>query len=47
VVLGIGLLAGGVDHPLTYLGGIGYELVLPTWAFLMARLLGVISRSDL
>ena len=47
VVLGIGLLAGGVDHPLTYLGGIGYELVLPTWAFLMARLLGVLSRSDL
>jgi hypothetical protein len=40
VVLGIGLLAGGVDHPLTYLGGIGYELVLPIWAFLMARLMG-------
>jgi hypothetical protein len=40
VVLGIGLLAGGVDHALTYLGGIGYEVVLPIWAFLMARLLG-------
>lgn len=43
VVLGIGLLAGGVDHPLTLLGGIGYEIVLPIWAFLMARLLGGIS----
>jgi hypothetical protein len=46
-VLGIGLLAGGVDHPLTLLGGIGYEIVLPIWAFLMARLLGGISRGDL
>ncbi len=40
VVLAIGLLMGGQDHPLTYLGGIGYEIVLPIWAFLMARLLG-------
>ena len=40
VVLGIGLLMGGQDHPLTYLGGVGYEIVLPIWAFLMARLLG-------
>lgn len=46
VVLGIGLLAGGVDHPLTYVGGIGYEVVLPIWAFLMVRLLGGISRGD-
>lgn len=47
VVLGIGLLVGGVDHPLTYVGGIGYEVALPIWAFLMARLLRGISRSDL
>ena len=47
VVLGIGLLAGGVNHPLTYVGGIGYEIVLPIWAFLMARLLRGISRSYL
>ncbi len=40
VVLAIGLLLGGQDHPLTYLGGIGYEVVLPIWAVLMARLLG-------
>ena len=39
VGLAIGLLLGGTDHPLTYLGGIGYEIVLPIWAFLMARLL--------
>jgi len=44
VVLGIGLLAGGVDHPLTLLGGIGYEVVLPIWALLMARLLGRLAR---
>jgi hypothetical protein len=44
VVLGIGLLAGGVDHPVTFLGGTGYELILPIWAFLMARLLGRLAR---
>jgi hypothetical protein len=43
VVLGAGLLFGGVDHPLTYLGGVGYEIVVPIWAFLMARLLRRIS----
>ena len=45
VGLAIGLLFGGMDHPLTYLGGIGYEIVLPIWALLMARLL--VSRSHL
>ena len=45
VGLATGLLLGGMDHPLTYLGGIGYEVVLPIWAFLMARLL--VSRSHL
>lgn len=43
----IGLLLGGMDQPVTYLGGIGYEIILPIWAFLMARLLGGISRSHL
>jgi hypothetical protein len=42
-LLGLGLLLGGENHPLSYLGGIGYELVLPIWAFLMARLLGGIA----
>lgn len=45
VALAIGLLLGGQDYPLTYLGGIGYELVLPIWAFLMARLLGRLAGS--
>ena len=39
-LVGLGLLAGGTNHPLSYAGGIGYELVLPIWAFLLARLLG-------
>ena len=39
VVLGIGLLLGGVNHSLAYVGGIGYQIVFPIWAFLMGRLL--------
>jgi hypothetical protein len=39
-LVGLGLLIGGTNHPLSYAGGIGYELVLPIWAFLLARLLG-------
>lgn len=39
VVLAIGLLLGGINHPLTYVGGIGNQLVFPVWALLMARLL--------
>ena len=37
VLLAFGLLLGGVDHPLTYAGGIGYQIVFPIWAFLMGR----------
>jgi hypothetical protein len=37
VGLGAGLLLGGLNHPLTYVGGIGYQVVFPAWAFLMAR----------
>ena len=47
VGLAIGLLLGGMDHPLTYLGGIGYEIVTPSWAFLTARPLRRISESHL
>lgn len=36
-LLAIGLLLGGVNHPLTYLGGIGYSIVFPIWSFLMGR----------
>ncbi len=46
VVLAIGLLLGGQNHPLTYVGGIGYEIILPIWAFLMARRLGRRARAE-
>jgi len=34
------LLYGGADNPWTRLSGIGSLILVPTWAFLMARLLG-------
>ncbi|MDQ2934185.1 MAG: hypothetical protein M3R49_04240 [Chloroflexota bacterium] len=37
VLFAIGLLRGGLDQPLTYVGGIGYLIIFPVWAFLMAR----------
>lgn len=37
VVMSIGLLLGGVSHALTWTGGIGYQVVLPIWAFLLGR----------
>jgi len=37
VVMSIGMLLGGLNHPLTYAGGIGYQVVLPIWAFLLGR----------
>jgi hypothetical protein len=43
VLLPIGMLLGGLDHPLTYAGGIGSSIVLPVWAFLMGRHLTEIS----
>jgi hypothetical protein len=42
-LLPVGLIAGGVDHPLTYAGGVGYSIVFPVWAFLMGRHLSAIS----
>jgi hypothetical protein len=44
VVFGVGLLRGAVNDPLTYVGGIGYQILFPVWAFLFARLLGTRSR---
>jgi hypothetical protein len=38
--LGLGLLLGGTTHPLTYLGGVGYQLAFPVWGYLMARRFG-------
>ena len=36
-LLSLGLLLGGSSHPLSYAGGLGYLVVLPTWAFLLGR----------
>jgi len=43
VLLAVGMLLGGLEHPLTYAGGVGYSLVFPIWAFLMGRHLARIS----
>ena len=40
VVFGIGQLLGGAYHPLTILGGLGYQIAFPIWALLIGRLLG-------
>jgi hypothetical protein len=37
VLLPIGLIMDGVNHPLTYAGGVGYSIAFPVWAFLMGR----------
>jgi hypothetical protein len=37
VLLPIGMLLGGLNHPLTYAGGIGYSIVFPVWAYLVGR----------
>jgi hypothetical protein len=42
-LLPVGMLLGGVNHPLTYAGGIGYTMVFPVWAFLMGRHLTALS----
>ena len=35
VLTGLGLILGGVNHPLTWIGGIGYQVLFPVWAWLM------------
>jgi len=37
ILFAAGLLMGGVSHPLTYLGGVGYQIAFPIWAFLLSR----------
>jgi hypothetical protein len=37
VLMSIGLLLGGMDHVLSWTGGLGYQLVLPAWALLLSR----------
>jgi hypothetical protein len=45
VVYAAGMLLGGVDTGWTSVGGISYLILLPAWAFLMARELRRISAS--
>jgi hypothetical protein len=42
ILFGLGLLVGGVSHPLTYAGGIGYQIVFPIWGLMLGRLLTAI-----
>jgi hypothetical protein len=44
VVLGLGLLRGGTNDPLTDVVGVGYAGLFPIWAFLFGRLLGTRNR---
>ena len=37
VLIAAGMLLGGVNHPLTYLGGVGYQLLFPAWAYLLGQ----------
>jgi hypothetical protein len=37
VLTGAGLILGGFGHPLTWVGGIGYQVLFPIWAWLVAR----------
>lgn len=43
ILVPVGLLLGGVSHPLAYVGGVGYSIVLPVWALLMGRHLSAIA----
>jgi hypothetical protein len=46
VLLPMGLILGGVNHPLTYAGGVGYSIAFPVWAFLMAKHLEALLRGQ-
>lgn len=46
VVMSAGLLLGGMNHPLTYLGGAGYQVVLPIWAFGLSRVFRARARAE-
>lgn len=36
VIFSLGLLQGGIETPMTYVGAFAYQVLLPIWAFLMA-----------
>jgi hypothetical protein len=44
VVMAVGMLLGGLNHPLTLAGGVGYGLVLPVWAWLLGRVFAARAR---
>lgn len=37
VVMAAGLLSSGVNDTLTYVGGVGYQILLPVWAWRLSR----------
>jgi hypothetical protein len=45
IAFGAGQLLGGFNQPLTYIGGLGYQVLFPIWAFLFARRLEDLRRT--
>lgn len=41
IAMAVGQLLGGVDHPVTWVGGIGYQVVLPVWALFLGQVFRV------
>jgi len=39
VLIGVGLIAAGLGHPVTQVGGLAFDLLFPVWALLLARVL--------
>jgi hypothetical protein len=37
MIMSLGLLSTGVNDTLTYIGGLGYQVVLPAWAYALSR----------
>lgn len=37
LLTGVGLILGGKNHPLAWAGAVGYLVLFPIWAFLLAR----------
>jgi hypothetical protein len=37
VLTGAGLILGGMNHPIAWAGGLGYLVLFPIWALLLAR----------
>lgn len=41
VVMAVGIIRGGYSDALTNVGGVGYQIVLPIWAYLLGRVFRV------